>query len=70
MASEGSHRVLPKSGGAARSAGSLGAFDGGAEGKRRRDSKKALGKIADAYDVKKSYLRVVIRQSPELHLED
>ena len=32
--------------------------------------KKALGKIADAYDVKKSYLRVVIRQSPELHLED
>ena len=32
--------------------------------------KKALGKIADAYDVKKSYLRVVIRQSPDLHLED
>ena len=32
--------------------------------------KKALGKIADAYDVKKFYLRVVIRQSPELHLED
>lgn len=32
--------------------------------------KKSLGKIADAYDVKKSFLRVVINKNPSLHLEE